>query len=79
MTSEKETAFCYQCGVQHPRELMREILTRTGKRWRCIKSIEASRQGRAKRKDFGSVTTADYKADTQHKIRRLPKPGTIYG
>jgi hypothetical protein len=69
-----ETAFCYQCGIHHPIEEMREILTKSGKRLRCIKSIEASRQGRAERQGFGSQTTACNKTDTQVKIRRMPNP-----
>jgi len=69
-----ETAYCYHCGTHHPIYEMREILTKSGKRWRCIKSILASRQGRAERQDFGVQTTANNRADTQDKIRRMPNP-----
>jgi hypothetical protein len=69
-----ETAFCYHCATHHPIQEMRQILTKNGKRWRCIKSIEASRQGRAERQGFGSQTTANNKADTQDKMRRMPNP-----
>ena len=40
-----ETAFCYHCATHHPLEEMRQILTKTGKRWRCVKSIEATKIG----------------------------------
>jgi hypothetical protein len=69
-----ETAFCYHCGTHHPIEEMRQILTKSGKRWRCIKSIELTKQGGAKREAFGRQTTATNKADTQAKMRRMPNP-----
>jgi len=69
-----QTAFCYHCGTHHPMEEMRQILTKCGKRWRCIKSIESSRQGRAEREAFGRRTTAINKADTQAQKRRMANP-----
>lgn len=69
-----ETAFCYHCGIHHPIEEMRQILTKGGKRWRCIKSIELTKQGSAKRAAFGRQTTANNKADTQAKIARMANP-----
>jgi len=69
-----ETAFCYSCGRHHPVEEMRQILTKAGMRWRCIKSIEAARQGRAERQAFGSQTTANNKSDRQAQIHRTPNP-----
>jgi hypothetical protein len=50
---------------------MRQIETKGGKRWRCIKSIEASRQGRAEREAFGRQTTAINKAEAQSKKARI--------
>lgn len=69
-----ETVFCYHCGTYHPIEEMRQILTKSGKRWRCIKSIELTKQGSAKREAFGRQTTAKNKADTQTKIGRMANP-----
>jgi len=69
-----ETAFCYHCGIHHPVEEMRQILTKSGKRWRCIKSIELTKQGSAEREAFGRQTTAINKADTQAKICRMANP-----
>src|ERR1035437_4907157 len=48
-TLMSETTFCYHCGIHHPVEEMRQILTKSGRRWRCIKSIELTKQGSAKR------------------------------
>jgi hypothetical protein len=48
-----ETAYCYHCAIHHPISEMREILTKGGKRWRCIKSIEAAKAEIGKRDAFG--------------------------
>jgi hypothetical protein len=69
-----ETAFCYHCGTRHPLEEMRQIVTKSGKRWRCVKSIELTKQGGAKREAFGRQTTANNKADTRAKICRTTNP-----
>ena len=44
--------FCYHCGRYHPREEMRQIETKGGKKWRCIKSIEATKIPSAQRDAF---------------------------
>ena len=41
--------YCYHCRVEHPREKMRLIVTKTGRRWRCIQSIEVAKQNRRQR------------------------------
>lgn len=64
-----QTAYCYHCGIHHSIEVMRQIETKTGKRWRCIKSIEASRQGRAEREAFGRRMTENNKAEAQARLR----------
>ncbi len=63
------TAYCYHCGRHHPIEEMRQLVTKTGKRWRCIKSIEATKAGRETRDAFGKRVTADNKAQCQSKAR----------
>ena len=60
-----KTAYCYTCGGHHPLEEMRQIITSNGMRWRCIKTIEASRQARAKRQDFGAQMTAKNKGNSR--------------
>lgn len=64
-----ETAYCYHCGKHHPIEEMRQIFTKTGKRWRCIKSIDATKVNRETRDAFGKRVTADNKAQSQSKAR----------
>jgi len=66
-----DTAYCYHCGTHHPKNEMRQIETKGGKRWRCVKSIVASRQGRAEREAFGRKTTAINKAEAQAKKARV--------
>jgi hypothetical protein len=41
---------------------MRQVMTKKGMRWRCIKTIEAARQTPDKRQAFGAQTTANKKA-----------------
>ena len=62
--------YCYTCNVQHPIEEMRQIVTKKGIRWRCIKTIEAARLARDKRQEFGARTTAKNRADAQAKGRK---------
>ena len=69
-----ETAFCYYCGARHPVEEMRRILTKGGKRWRCIKSIEGAKAEIAERDTFGKHITAINKTQAQAKIGRLANP-----
>ena len=65
-----ETAFCYHCGAHHPVEEMRQILTKKGKRWRCVKSIEAAKVGISKRDAFGRGISAINKAEAKAKKSR---------
>ena len=69
-----QTTYCYHCGVNHPTEQMRQIPTKAGPRWRCIKSIEATKKGTAAREAFGRQTTAGNKADMEAQQRRMANP-----
>jgi hypothetical protein len=53
-----ETKFCYHCSRYHPSDEMRQIDRKGIKRWRCIKSINATKQGLAQRDAFGKTVTA---------------------
>ena len=64
-----QTAYCYHCGTNHPIEEMRHLETKGGKRWRCIKSIEAAKQSRKEREAFGRQTSALNKAEMQARLR----------
>ena len=64
-----ETIYCYHCRVHHPAPEMRQIETKSGKRWRCIKSIVAAKQGSEARAAFGRQTTDINRAEAQSKAR----------
>ena len=68
-----ETAFCYHCRQHHPKSEMRQIETKAGKRWRCIRSIEATRQGQAAREAYGRQVSEMNKSEAQSRAR-LSKP-----
>ena len=55
--SSTETVYCYHCGRHHPRQEMRQIETKNGKKWRCIQSIEATKKSAAQRDAFGKSIT----------------------
>lgn len=69
MPPKPTTAYCYHCGIHHPIEEMRQLATKTGKRWRCIKSIEATKRSAAERDCFGQRVSAINKAENQSKAR----------
>lgn len=50
---------------------MRQIETKNGKRWRCIKSIQATKAGVAQRDAFGKRMTDMNKAEAQAKLRMI--------
>jgi hypothetical protein len=52
-----DTIFCYHCRLPHPKSEMRLLVTKTGKRWRCLKSIRATKRSVAERDAFGKRMT----------------------
>ncbi len=70
-----DTLYCYHCRVYHPKEEMRQIETKGGKRWRCIKSIQATKRGMAAREAFGRQTTNINRAEAQSKARLVLNAG----
>lgn len=67
--STAETLYCYHCARHHPREEMRQIDNKGRKKWRCLKSIEATRQNVAQRNAFGQTVTAVNRSEAQARIR----------
>ena len=65
--------FCYHCRTHHPKEEMRQIKTKGGMRWRCIKSIAAAKRNREAREAFGRQMSALNKAEAQSKARFVLK------
>ena len=39
-----DTRYCYCCRSYHPADQMVQFETKVGKRWRCLRSIEAAQQ-----------------------------------
>ncbi len=48
---------------------MRQIETKGGKKWRCIKSIEATKKTSTQRDAFGKTVTTINKAENQARIK----------
>jgi hypothetical protein len=65
--------YCYHCHVQHSRDEMRLVITKTGKRWRCERSIKSAQGNKEARDAFGRRITANNKAETQASIRMRSK------
>lgn len=66
-----DVAYCYHCGTYHPKEEMRQVETKSGKRWRCTKSIQATKACVAQRDAFGKRMTDMNKAEAQAKLRMI--------
>ena len=48
---------------------MRQIETKSGRKWRCIKSIEATRISSAQRDAFGKTVTTINRAENQARVK----------
>lgn len=68
MTST-QSIYCYHCGRPHPRQEMRQIETKGGRKWRCIKSIEATKRNVTQRDAFGKEVTTINRAENQTRIK----------
>jgi hypothetical protein len=76
ITSSIMTAirYCYHCGIQHPEEEMRQISTKGGLKWRCIKSIKAIKKTVAERDAFGrNVSAINAELASSKQLGRLSK------
>ncbi|HEX5394411.1 MAG TPA: hypothetical protein VFW68_14095 [Rhodocyclaceae bacterium] len=62
--------YCYHCNTRHPESEMRLIESKTGKRWRCVKSIEASKKPKEDREAFGKKATEQNKAESAARARQ---------
>lgn len=72
----RETAYCYHCGRHHPIAEMRRVRLKSGVRWRCLRSIEATRAAPAQREAFGQRMTALNRALADER-RNTPQPGCL--
>jgi hypothetical protein len=77
MTKQSATVYCYHCRASHPREDMRLVITKTGKRWRCKQSIDAAKLGRKHHESFGRQVTEANKAESSLAAKRLAKSSMV--
>jgi hypothetical protein len=71
MTNQSPPVYCLYCRRSHPREELRQISTKTGKRWRCIHSIENAKGSKDQRDAFGHQVTAENRSETQMQQRLM--------
>ena len=69
-----DTAYCYHCGRHHPKQEMRQIHTKAGSRWRCIKSIAATKRSVAERDAFGKQVTTMNSAEQRARSKAVLNP-----
>jgi len=43
------TLYCYHCRTHHAQDQMRLVVSKSGKRWRCIKSINIAKKVKMER------------------------------
>ena len=66
-----QTKFCYHCGAHHSVAEMRQIETKAGKRWRCVRSIQATQKTAEARDAFGRQVSAMNTAEARSHARRM--------
>ena len=69
-----DTLFCYCCRTHHPKEQMRRFATRSGERWRCLRSIEAARAKPGERDAFGRQQSEINRLSTSQMAERMRMP-----
>jgi len=68
-----EKVFCYHCRCDHTSEQVRLIQTKSGKRWRCYKSLSARRSSTEARDAFGaSVSQLNKSMAAQPDLETMP-------
>ena len=66
-----EMMYCYHCRAHHPKEEMRRLDTKTGIRWRCIRSIEATKRSLDAREAYGKEISALNRANARAKAQMM--------
>jgi len=68
-----DETFCYHCRRYHPTREMQLVETRSGSRWRCIKSLAARRESVDQRNAFGrAVTASNQSLFSRQPVHSLP-------
>lgn len=70
--------YCYCCRKHHPKEQMRRFATRTGERWRCVRSIEAARARPDERDAFGRRQSELNRQTASQLAERMLPPALKY-
>lgn len=73
------TLYCYHCRTHHARGDMRLVVSRTGKRWRCLRSIKLAMASLEEREEFGHRMTVCNMEDAKEKTRRSSNPERFAG
>lgn len=61
--------YCYCCRTDHPAEQVILFETKVGKRWRCLRSIDAAQRSRELRDAAGQRQSAENRAQASQKAR----------
>ncbi len=70
-----DKVYCYYCRSYHAPEEVRLVQSKSGKRWRCLKSIASSQASREQRDAFGrSVSELNRLIGLDRARRSLPYP-----
>lgn len=64
MAQNLETIFCYYCRRHHPATEMTTVITKNGRRWRCIKTLSFQARSQNLRDEFGAGVSALNKQST---------------
>lgn len=68
MRIKASTIYCYHCRTAHPREDMKLVVSKSGKRWRCAQSIAAAQVSAAEREAFGRKVSEENKNQQRAKL-----------
>ncbi len=70
-----DKVYCYHCRSYHAPEEVKLVQSKSGKRWRCLKSIASSQASREQRDAFGrSVSELNRLIGRDRARRSLPCP-----
>ena len=70
-----DKVYCYHCRSYHAQDEVRLVESKSGKRWRCLKSIASSQASREQRDAFGrSVSELNRLIGLDRARRSLPYP-----
>lgn len=69
-----ESAFCYHCRQRHPMDMLKVVVVRGKKRWRCTRSLHASIAPQLVRDAFGQATREQKRRQHENCVARRSVP-----